>query len=222
MNYDLAFRYARALQPDALATIRTASDALADAMRDARNAGCDIERDPAVILLGRHLGRIASGLDPAAAYPGDAAMRARCMEKVAELRAKPALVPLARRGVSYDAQAKRAFLSEARSALARLARELGLVPGDFDLRINPGGIAVSGEATLHGEALYVQIGCGVMGHGREILYRSCNGRRDYSGGRNRFADIALAVDPPRFAATLRRELNLDREVGRQAALRVAG
>jgi hypothetical protein len=107
MNYDLAFRYARALQPDALVTIRSASDALAEAMRDAPNAGYDVERDPAVILLGRHLGRIASGLDPAATYAGDAADREKCFAKIAELRVKPALVPLARRGVSYEPEVKR-------------------------------------------------------------------------------------------------------------------
>jgi hypothetical protein len=222
MNYDLAFRYARALQPDALVTIRSASDALIEAMRDARNAGYDVERDPAVILLGRHLGRIASGLDPAATYAGDASVREKCFAKIAELRVKPALVPLARRGVSYDPEAKRAFHREARAALAALARELGLVAGDFDLRVNAGGIAVSGEVTLHGEALYVQIGCGVMGPGREILYRSCKGRRDSYGGHNHFADIALAADPVRFATTLRRDLNLVSDTCRQDVLEPLG
>ena len=42
MTYDLAFRFARALQPDALVTIQNACAALADAMKDARNAGCEI------------------------------------------------------------------------------------------------------------------------------------------------------------------------------------
>ena len=218
MTYDLAFRYQRALQPDALVTIRSASDALAEAMRDARNAGYDVERDPAVILLGRHLGRIASGLDPAASYAGDKIVREKCFAKIAELRTKPALVPLARRGVSYDPEAKRAFHREARSALAALARELALVPGDFDLRVNAGGIAVSGEVTLHGEMLYVQISCGVMGPGREILYRRCNGRRDYCGDRNHFADISVAVDAAHFAKLLRRDLHLAPETVRQDAL----
>ena len=58
MNYDLDFRYRRALQPDALATIATATQAVVDAMQDARNAGIDPARDPATILLARHVGRI--------------------------------------------------------------------------------------------------------------------------------------------------------------------
>lgn len=221
MTYDLAFRYARALQPDALVTIQTACTALWDAMKDARNAGCDIERDPAVILLGRHLGRVASGLDPAMVYPADSDMRQECFQRIAELRAKPAIVPLARRGVAYDPEAKRAFHREARAALARLARELGLVAGDYDLRVNPGGVAVSGEVTLHSETIYVQISCGVMGPGREILYRRCKGRRDYCGERNHFADIALAIEPAKFAQLLRRELHLEADTARQQALPAA-
>ena len=47
MNYDLDFRYRRALQPDGLATIPTATQAVVDAMQDARNAGIDPARDPA-------------------------------------------------------------------------------------------------------------------------------------------------------------------------------
>lgn len=221
MNYDLAFRFARALQPEALTTIQNASTALVDAIKDARNAGCEIERDPAVILLGRHLGRVASGLDPAESYPVDGAMRQACFERIAQLRAKPALVPLARRGVGYDPEAKRAFHREARAALAALARQLGLVPGDYDLRVNAGGIAVSGEVTLHTETFYVQISCGVMGPGREILYRRCQGRRDYCGDRNNFSDIALAVDAARFAKTLQRELRLAPGNSRQDALPTA-
>ncbi|MGC1467907.1 MAG: hypothetical protein WA793_00865 [Sphingorhabdus sp.] len=221
MNYDLAFRFARALQPEALTTIHNACTALVDAIKDARNAGCDIERDPAVILLGRHLGRVASGLDPAECYPADGAIRQACFERMAELRSKPALVPLARRGVGYDPEAKRAFHREARAALAALARQLGLVPGDYDLRINAGGISVSGEVTLHTETAYVQISCGVMGPGREILYRRCQGRRDYCGDRNHFADIALAVDAERFARILKRELHLAPHNARQDALPTA-
>ncbi len=221
MNYDLAFRFARALQPDGLTTIQNACTALVDAMKDARNAGCEIERDPAVILLGRHLGRVASGLDPAESYPADGAIRQACFERIADLRAKPALVPLARRGVGYDAEAKRAFHREARAALAALARQLGLVPDDYDLRINAGGIAVSGEVTLHSEKFYVQISCGIMGPGRKILYRRCKGRRDYCGDRNHFADIALAIDAARFARTLQRELCLAPGNARQDALPTA-
>ena len=38
--------------------------------------------------------------------------------------------------------------------LRRLAEALALQPAAFDLRFNKGGIAVSGEVTLHGDELY--------------------------------------------------------------------
>jgi hypothetical protein len=43
------------------------------------------------------------------------------------------------------------------NALKALADALRLSSGEFDLRSNKGGIAVSGEVTLHGDDLYVQV-----------------------------------------------------------------
>ncbi len=48
---------------------------------------------------------------------------------------------------SYDAQQKRRFHSTARSRLKKLAAELHLPAGSYDLRFNKAGIAVSGEVT---------------------------------------------------------------------------
>jgi hypothetical protein len=73
MNYDLDFRYRRALQPDGLATIPTATQAVVDAMQDARNAGVDPARDPATILLARHVGRLALGHAPDETFTEDTA-----------------------------------------------------------------------------------------------------------------------------------------------------
>ena len=106
MNYDLDFRYRRALQPDALATIPTATQAVVDAMQDARNAGIDPARDPATILLARHVGRIALGHAPDETFAEDLPLRRQCLAKIDELKSKPALVALARRGIGYDPEAK--------------------------------------------------------------------------------------------------------------------
>ena len=65
----------------------------------------------------------------------------------------------------YDAAQKRVFHSTARARLRRLAGELGLAPGSYDLRSNQGGIAVSGEITLHHEQVYVQVSQSAMGRG---------------------------------------------------------
>ena len=53
---------------------------------------------------------------------------------------------------------------------------------DAEVRYNPGGIAVSGDATLHGDDVYVSFNADAMC--RWILYRKCNGKKDYTGGPN--------------------------------------
>jgi hypothetical protein len=59
--------------------------------------------------------------------------------------------------VAYDASRKRRFHRQVRQRLKHLAEELGWPPDSYDLRSNPGGIAVSGEITLHHERVYVQV-----------------------------------------------------------------
>lgn len=208
MNYDLDFRYRRALHPDGLATIATATQAVVDAMQDARNAGVDPARDPAIILLARHVGRLALGHAPDETFTEDTALRRQCIARIDELKSKPALVALARRGIGYDAQAKRAFHREARSALRVAARHLGLDPDQYDLRSNFAGPAVSGEITLHGDEIYVQVSIPCIRPGREVMFRRCKGRQDYLGDRNHFCDIAVLAAPQSFRALVVRETGL--------------
>ena len=100
---------------------------------------------------------------------------------------------------SYEPERKRRFHAMARARLRDLATELRLTAGTFDLRSNAGGIAVSGEITLHGERVYVQVCQPATRADTGILIRSCDGRRDYSGGRNHFAPLALLDDIPALA-----------------------
>ena len=208
MNYDLDFRYRRALQPDGLATIPTATQAVVDAMQDARNAGVDPLRDPATILLARHVGRLALGHPPDATFDEDAPLRRQCLARIDALKSKPALVALARRGVSYDPEGKRAFHREARSALRIAARHMGLGPGDYDLRSNMAGTAISGDIVLHADEIYIQVSIPCFGPGREVMFRRCKGRSDYRGLHNNFCDIAVLADPVRFTALVARETGL--------------
>jgi hypothetical protein len=104
-----------------------------------------------------------------------------------------------RKPVAYDGEAKRAFHNHARRRLKRLADVLGLAPGSFDLRSNLGGIAVSGEATLHADHLYVQASQPATGHDMGILFRTCQGRKDYHGGPNHFASLDLLNRPQDLA-----------------------
>ncbi|HEY7645112.1 MAG TPA: hypothetical protein VH858_08780 [Hyphomicrobiales bacterium] len=91
---------------------------------------------------------------------------------------------------AYDSAQKRAFHSTGRRRLKALADALAFKPGSFDLRSNPGGIAVSGEVTLHHERLYVQISQPATGWDTGILIRTCRGRKDYTGGPNQFAPLS--------------------------------
>jgi hypothetical protein len=109
-----------------------------------------------------------------------------------------------RQRVAYDPEAKHRFHSHARRRLLELAAALGFAPCAFDLRLNQGGIAVSGEVTLHADRLYVQVSQPALGADAGILFRSCEGRRDYVGGRNNFASLDLLHRPDELAALIRR------------------
>ncbi|MCC5610990.1 hypothetical protein LC612_30635 [Nostoc sp. CHAB 5834] len=86
---------------------------------------------------------------------------------------------------------KSAFHKEGKKFLKALAKQLDLRDGTYDIRSNVAGMAVSGEVTLHGDHLYVQLSESCIGRrGVQMLYRSCEGRKDYCGGRNNFAFMA--------------------------------
>ena len=105
--------------------------------------------------------------------------------------------------VAYDAQAKHQFHTNARRQLIALADALGLDNSDYDLRSNQAGVAVSGEITLHSDRLYVQVSQSVMGSNCGILFRSCDGRRDYVGGVNNFAPLDLLHQPEQLARRIK-------------------
>ena len=88
-------------------------------------------------------------------------------------------------GSTEERQAmKDAFHENGKALLKAIAQELGLKPSHYDLRSNKGGIAVCGEITMHTDSLYVQISQ-IGSAGLDILYRSCNGRKDYGGSHSR-------------------------------------
>lgn len=112
--------------------------------------------------------------------------------------------------LAYNPQNKALFHKEAKNALRKLAQELGLKPDQYDIRSNQGGIAVSGEVTLHTDkavrfnlndtdhlqmALYIQISKSALGPGREVMFRACEGRQDYTGERNFFAGADVLDNP---------------------------
>ena len=106
---------------------------------------------------------------------------------------------------AYNEAQKRSFHATAQSRLRQLAIiELQLEPNSFDIRSNKGGIAVSGEITLHHDKVYVQVSQPFGGDGTTgILIRTCKGQRDYTGGHNHFAPLALLDDVPALAVRVR-------------------
>ena len=86
---------------------------------------------------------------------------------------------------------KQEFHRLAKLVCRQIAKDLGLEKGTFDIRTNLGGDAVGGETTLHAERFYLQF-C-AEGH-LEILYRTCKGRRDFTGGVNNWTTYSTLAD----------------------------
>ena len=88
---------------------------------------------------------------------------------------------------------KEAFHRKYRKVLKAFAKRLGLPEGSYEVRSCKGGPAVLGEVILHGEAIYIQVCRNYVYDGTNdpytVLYRSCNGRKDYSGGQNRYMPV---------------------------------
>lgn len=78
---------------------------------------------------------------------------------------------------------KRAMAQASKSVLRAVAKEMGLKAGEYDLRFNRGGSSVHGDATLHTDNVYVQLSTDTR---LGVLVRSCQGRKDYSGGSNQW------------------------------------
>jgi len=66
---------------------------------------------------------------------------------------------------------------------------LGLAPGSFDIRSTKGGDGASGECALHGETIYIVICADFINSGHGVMYRYCNGRKDFGGGANQWTSL---------------------------------
>ena len=107
--------------------------------------------------------------------------------------------------------AKKAFHAQGKAFLKKLAAELCLAVNSYSVRSNMGGDGVTGEVVLHSDYFYLQLfnNCSV---GTRILFRSCKGQKDYTGGRNQFENLSRIEDPgnqARFLNTLRDMVELE-------------
>lgn len=84
MPLDTLYRHSQALDPSALTIVIAGVHAVGAAIDDCRKADRDPEADAAVILLARHLGRLAE-----AVQASDGELRRRCAEQIAAIRGRP-------------------------------------------------------------------------------------------------------------------------------------
>ena len=122
---------------------------------------------------------------------------------------------------SYDEQEKRRFHTTARSRLKKLAAELGLAPGSFEIRSNKAGLAVPGEVTLHHDRAYIQVGQFGLSSGHGVLIRTCKGRQDYTGGPNHFVALTMLDNIPALAAVVHAISGVGHEVSSASQVRAA-
>jgi hypothetical protein len=108
-----------------------------------------------------------------------------------------------RKRVAYHKSEKYAFHRAAHRQLRCLAKALGLPAGTYNIRSNAGGIAVSGEITLHADRIYVQVCQPATGHETGVMFRTCEGRKDYCGGQNHFATLNLLNEPDGLARRIK-------------------
>jgi hypothetical protein len=88
-----------------------------------------------------------------------------------------------RNGFTPDvATKKQLFYLASTKLLLQLALELKLTSEDFVIRSNAGTKSASGELTLHGDSIFVQLYESFGHRGVGILYRRCKSRNDFIGG----------------------------------------
>lgn len=75
--------------------------------------------------------------------------------------------------------------------LRNVLDELGV---EGDVRSCLGGPAVVGEAILHTDKVYVMLCVSSFGGPVQFMYRTCQGRKDYTGGNNRWAKYEHLVE----------------------------
>jgi hypothetical protein len=87
----------------------------------------------------------------------------------------------------YTLVEKQRAYRRAAKALRALAAELGISPKGYDIRHCYGGPGVSGEAIFHSDTLYINLPLFPFSENTRVhkgYFRSCQGRKDYTGGRN--------------------------------------
>jgi len=99
---------------------------------------------------------------------------------------------------AYNEEAKNRFKQLAMKFVRVVIKELGLVKGEYRIRYNPAGIAVSGDAGFITDRVYVDFNADGGGSGLGIMVRSTKNMSDWTGGPNHWYGwgLILAADNP--------------------------
>ena len=208
MFYDTLYRHNQALAPDGLETLPAALHALNAAVDDCRRAGKPLARDAAIILLVRNLADVAERSAPSVAY-----LRHRCAADRAAVIAAPALLDIAGHSVAGDHAAKRTFHYQARRALTRLVKAIGLDPDTARVNSTLGTDRDDGTTELRHADIGIRVVPRSFFPDSEISFNRCVGGEP--AGKVHLAPIAELLDPAAFSR------RLAATIGTLAALRLA-
>lgn len=106
-------------------------------------------------------------------------------------------------GYTNDGEIRKANMHrDGKAFLKKVAQALDYKLSEVRVSSNMGGIAVSGEVTLHTDELYIWIQGDLFRSGLVLTYRTCKGRDDYCGGANHMLPLEKLVDPENRAIWL--------------------
>lgn len=103
--------------------------------------------------------------------------------------------------LSYNEENKEFFMRKGKALLKEVAQVMGLTPEQYEVRTNRGGIAVSGEVTLHADHVYFQLSQSVIGDAAQLV-RGCRNQKDYSGYANAFLPVSILKNVAKLAEVL--------------------
>ncbi len=204
MSCDIDYRYRRALQPDGLTTFETALMAVNEAVADVRLAGRDVTTCPAVLLLTRHLQRIADG-KPGTSDEDDRELRDQCMVRLGELKHQPAIISLIRRGLDYRPEELRHYQREGHRTLRQIAVGMGLDHTRYRISYRTSESSLAGEHVLEAHGVYLRISPERFGE-PGVAWR--NPFWKPPGAVMRKASIEVLADLPALAKRIARDLGL--------------
>ena len=102
-----------------------------------------------------------------------------------------------------ESEIKARWLRIGGEILAELAGMVGYAPGEFDIRVNPGGPAVSGNVYMQTDRIFVALGQTVLGTDMGFMWRTCRNREDSEGLDNRWMPWETLAIPEKVAAAMR-------------------